>query len=368
MRIVYVAKTVIPSNQANSIHIMKMCQAFSNNRHHVRLIIPQEINIQNNIRNVYSFYGVEEIFFITYVPLINLYGKYLLFALFAVKKARHSKVDILYTRHLPSAFFSCISGIKTVYELHDPGIISGFLMRMMFEVVKKSKYLRKLVVISSSIKNYMVSEMKFESSKIYVAHDGADETKFTQHAGSKSTKLNIGYIGHLYPGKGMEIVYELAKRMPDVHFMVVGGSENDITIWKEKTRDMKNIVLHGFIEPSKTDAFRASCDILLAPFQKKVTVGGTGDISQWMSPLKVFEYMAARRPMIVSNIPVLREVLNSDNAVLVEHDNINAWVAAVDYLRDPSIRKRIADIAYSDFAAKYTWKKRAENICASITL
>ena len=89
---------------------------------------------------------------------------------------------------------------------------------------------------------------------------------------------------------------------------------------------------------------------------------GRVETSRYMSPLKIFEYMSSKRPIVCSNHGVLREVLNDDNAILVEPDSATAWIEAVGKLRDKRLRDKIAQKAYRDFVDHYTWKARANMV------
>jgi glycosyltransferase involved in cell wall biosynthesis len=81
-----------------------------------------------------------------------------------------------------------------------------------------------------------------------------------------------------------------------------------------------------------------------------------------MSPLKIFEYMSQNRPIVVSDLPVLREVLDEKKAVLVDPEDPAEWVRGIDGLRDASLRQRLAGAAYREFLEHYTWKGRARGI------
>ncbi len=87
--------------------------------------------------------------------------------------------------------------------------------------------------------------------------------------------------------------------------------------------------------PGSSDLLR-SYDVLIAPYQEKVCVhGGGGDVATWMSPLKIFEYMAAGRPIVASDLPVLREILEDGrNALLVSPGDVDAWCIALNKLRN----------------------------------
>jgi glycosyltransferase involved in cell wall biosynthesis len=105
-------------------------------------------------------------------------------------------------------------------------------------------------------------------------------------------------------------------------------------------------------------------DVLLAPFSRRVESDSGIDISRWTSPMKVFEYMASGRPMIVSDLPVLREVLRPGvDALMVEPESTSALVAALVRLRDDAaLRTRLATSAAERARVEFTWTARARAI------
>ena len=108
---------------------------------------------------------------------------------------------------------------------------------------------------------------------------------------------------------------------------------------------------------------------MLTPYQREVRVHGGGEVSAWMSPLKIFECMASAKPIISSDLPVLREVLTHEvNALLCDPEDIESWVAAIERLRDDhALRVRLSERAAHDFDANYAWSKRAEQIVRLLT-
>ena len=101
------------------------------------------------------------------------------------------------------------------------------------------------------------------------------------------------------------------------------------------------------------------------PNQKVVLAHGselsniTLNISDFTSPLKLFEYMSHKKAIIASDLPVIREVLNDRNSILVESDDINSWLNAIIKLKDFKHREIISSKALDDFY-KYSWKNRAQ--------
>ena len=84
------------------------------------------------------------------------------------------------------------------------------------------------------------------------------------------------------------------------------------------------------------------------------------------SPMKLFEYMASGRAICASDLPVLREILSEDIAILLPPEDIESWVAALRNLRDnPSERKRMANKA-QQAVAQYSWDTRAQKILEGI--
>jgi glycosyltransferase involved in cell wall biosynthesis len=106
---------------------------------------------------------------------------------------------------------------------------------------------------------------------------------------------------------------------------------------------------------------RLACDVLLAPYQRRVFTHGGSDTSRWMSPLKVFEYMAAGKAIVCSDIPVLHEVLShKETAWFCPPEDIDAWCAALTELRDDAnLRLNLGQAARTTFLQHYTWRSRA---------
>jgi glycosyltransferase involved in cell wall biosynthesis len=233
-----------------------------------------------------------------------------------------------------------------------------------------------IVTISEALaKEFSRTFPSFPAHRILVAHDGANEHKnlttpsSASLSRSRGNPVKIGYVGSLRPGKGMELIPQLATLMPEVDFHIVGGTDEQVREWRIRA-DNPNITFHGFASPSDAEMWIDQFDILLAPYQPVVLTGDDNiDISRWMSPLKIFEYMKSGKPIVASDLPVLREVLeHGRNALLVEATNPNAWRKQISCLLvDDHFRAKICMNAFEDFRTKYTWEKRAELIIRHLT-
>jgi glycosyltransferase involved in cell wall biosynthesis len=104
------------------------------------------------------------------------------------------------------------------------------------------------------------------------------------------------------------------------------------------------------------------------PYQYEVSIGiDFHDTARWMSPMKMFEYMASGVTVISSDLPVLREILQDGfNALLVEPNDSNAWTSALlSLMHDSELPRRLALQARSDFIKYHTWSIRANKIIAA---
>lgn len=370
MKIVYISSSSIPSRTANSIHVMKMCQAFADNGHEVVLLAPNIYKeYENGVDDIYEYYGVRKNFEIKKLWWLYIKGSSFIYSLaiffyFLFNK----KPDIVYGRFLHGCYVATLFKNKVIFESHAPIYENKNYELKLFKKFIKSKYFQKLVVISQALKNMYLENGYLSDDKIQVAHDGADEVKdFESKAellGDKNS-LKVGYVGHLYKGRGIELIIECAKNVKDMSFHIVGGTDEDIAYWEKQIEKLNidNIYFYGFVSPKEAVLYRNTFDIVLAPYAKKVSVAGnTGDTSRFMSPLKIFEYMAHKKAIVCSDIPVLREVLNEENSILVDPENSEEWIKAIDDLKDIAIREKLSQKAYDKFIQEYRWIKRAEVI------
>ena len=367
MKIVYLSASLIPSRTANSIHVMKMCQAFAKNGHEVHLLASTGWSSEPDVDDPYRFYGVDPCFTIEKLPWIQIRGWIAVLSVLAALRAKILAPDLVYGRLLQGCFIAGLLGLPVVYEAHSifPGRFSSRISAWIFSFLISSKRLKRLVVISGPLWRYYQQQYGISERLITVAPDAADPPRPSEPLRfAISNRLQVGYVGHLYPGRGLEIIAGLAECCPWADFHMIGGINSDVSYWRRELSVLGNVTVHGFVPPSKTDVYRQSFDVLLAPYQRSVAVHGGGNTAQWMSPLKVFEYMAAGKAILCSDLPVLREVLtHGETALLCEPEDVQVWVRALQRLRDDqALRIGLGQTAKREFEAKYTWDARADKV------
>jgi glycosyltransferase involved in cell wall biosynthesis len=345
-----------------------MCEAFVAAGHEVMLFAKKHPTEEVSQEQIAQYYGVGCRFSICLLKSYNIWfvGGVLYGSMAAAAMAKSGFCpDIIYGRNI-FALLACTDcdQARIVFESHAAPYNRGreMLERLLFA----RKNFSGLITISKSLQNYYLQRHPLLTTKrriwTKVLPDGADRlpADFTG-----LVRGRIGYAGSLFPGKGVETILEIAKKLPELEFHIAGGSSNDIERLTSNDKPA-NVVFHGRLAPSNVASFLKSCEILLAPYQQKVstTPDGNGDIAAWMSPLKIFEYMASCRPLIATRLPVIQEILTDNvNALLVEPENVCEWVKAVKRLSgDNSLRHRLAATANEDLCSRYSWKSRAEKI------
>lgn len=277
--------------------------------------------------------------------------------------------DILFTRSPLLALPGLRRGVQVVLELHSlPSKGSKTQIALQRNLLHPN--LRRIVTISQALADDLVAEfgLPHQGCDIVAAHDGAVAGARPGSAAAHDGPLRVGYFGHLYAGRGIETIADVASLLPGIHFELYGGNDADIARWRAACAGQDNMTIHGYISHEKVAARMADCDILIAPYATRVSHSGGGDTGRWMSPLKLFEYMAAERPIVTSDLPVLREVVrDGETALLCSPGDTKAYATALQRLADdPELRAHIGSAGRDLLEAEYTWEKRARRVLDGI--
>ena len=387
MKIVLIAPTYLPALRANTIQVMKMAQAMVSLGHDLRVLVPlgDVEHDQLTWDDLAHHYGLRWRFEIEWLPTDHRLRSYD-YGLKSVNRAQKLGADLIYTRLPQSAALASLMGIPSIYEIHD--FPQGRMAPWMLRRFLKGSGARALVVITAALRDAvaerygrLLNNRKVPHFPIIVEPDGVDLARYqripTPQQARKSMFFSLslpsssflaGYTGHLYPGRGSDLILDIAGHLPNINFMLVGGETADVSCVRQKIKNLglKNITLTGFIPNAEIPKYQAACDILLMPYQRRVAASSGGDIARYLSPMKLFEYMACGRAIISSDLLVLKEILNHENAVLLPPDDLTAWVTAIqDLSANPEKRAQLAAQAQKD-AQQYSWKVRAQKIISAI--
>ena len=175
-------------------------------------------------------------------------------------------------------------------------------------------------------------------------------------------KESVVYAGHLYAWKGVDVLLDALGQLAGVRGVIVGGYEKEPDLARLRERAARlgisdRVTFTGLVPPSAVAAYLRAARVLVLPNPASAIS------TRFTSPLKLFEYMAAGRPIVASDLPSIREVLrHEENALLVEPGNPTALAAGVRrLLEDPALADRLAQAATTG-VQDYSWDRRAERL------
>ena len=370
MKICYLANTAVPSTTASAIQIIKMCESFSKLKHKVLLITSNASN-----KKVFDFYGVKSKFKIKKLKRYNKFPlglKYYLFSLSSIIESLNFKPDIYITRNFFTSFLLTILGKKNILELHHGIEIESKIVKF---ITKNSNFLNyksllKLVAITNNVKNYYQKKFSIKANKIIVAPSGTSiENKFLNNFLRNKKRLNIGYFGSLYKSRGVDLILRLSKIDRENEYFIFGNLKNYKNI-KNKYFN-KNLHLHDYLPYKLVPKNILKMDILLMPYQEKiVAAGNVGNIIEFTSPLKLFDYMACGKIIISSRVQVLEEILKEKkNVIFIKNfNNKYAWKNEIQKIKFLNDKRLIISQNNFKMSKNYKLRQRAQLILDSLNI
>lgn len=373
--IVLISASRVPGRAANAFQVFKMAEAFGALFANTFLYAAR-----SDTGVVLGDAGLRKTYGVSRLPALRLFraGGRLgihLFNLRTAFAARALKPDLVVSRSIGAAAFCALLGLPTIWECHAPP--QGF-ERFYWRRLIRAVGFRRLVVISGALADIMQERHpEIHSLDMLVAHDGVDTARFESLPDPEAAKRAQGreparpvaaYAGHLYAGRGVEIILACASALPHWQFLIAGGTPDDQADVRERVaaQGLANVELLGFVENADLPDTLAVADALLMPYQQKVMVaGGALDTARWMSPLKMFEYLAMGRIILSSDLPVLREVLDESVAELLPPDSPEEWISCLRGIDVETSPSPLCNAAIAH-ARKYDWGVRAAHICNSL--
>ena len=350
----YICEVNYPNTSAYSIHVMKMCDAFAK-QNKVNLFVPsssvsyKSLKLQYNIRNK--------------INLINVYKKkiklnFILRLLFSIKilfkiNTKNNK-NIYLSRSIIFAFIASILQKKIILELHHE--LTGltkilFKFLSFFGLLKNLKY----IFIHKNLKKYITLNKK----NFITLDDAIDLKDFKQNKISKKIKNTCVYVGSFHPGKGIEIIKELSKKLKKINFHLYGDKK-----FLKKDKYEKNIKLFNFIKYKEIPLTLKKYEVALMPYGNQVFGRSSNiNLSNSMSPLKMFDYLASGNIILASKLKVYSHILkNKKNAILINNDNLEEWAFWINSIfhnlkKYDYLKKNALKVSQS-----FTWQNRAKKI------
>lgn len=361
----------MPNQRAHGFQIAKTCEKFAELGNDVELWHPYRINDIGD--DVFAYYGLKKnfkirvisvfdpLFLERYIGALAFHLQSMAFFL-TVFFSPIEKGRVVFTRDFMVAFLLRARGFEVVYNAHN---WSGHRSFFSFLLDKKVK-----IVCNSEGTCAKLKDRGFENS--LVARNGVEISEFTTVESKSDIKKKLSipadkkvimYAGNLYRWKGVDVILEAVK-LPEVKSLnavvfIVGGDENDVEAYKKKVEEenISGVAFSGHVLRKDIPFYLKAADVLILPNSAE-----SEESVSYTSPIKMFEYMASGVPIIASDLPSIREVLNDRSCFFVKPDRPEELGGAISkMLSDSSLCKRIADQALLD-VKKYTWDEYAKKI------
>ena len=386
MRLLYLADIRLPLERANGVQTMATCHALAERGHEVTLLVRPDT--ADEPRDPFAFYGLSHPPTFT-IRRVRVSGPAALRrARYMAAAARYSlgslAPDVIYTRDLGiAAMLARIPPERRpplVYESHGYAPVVSGLMPMLLSSApaastRKQRRLERrekrvwaraegYVTITATLAQELERRLgPRPAGNVVVVPDGArvDPDRSFDWEGPGRPPV-VTYAGHLYPWKGVDVLIEALALLPDVRGRIVGGHPGESDLARVRAlaaarRVADRVELTGLVPQPEVDRFLGAADVLVLPNR------ATAVSAHYTSPLKLFEYLAAGRPIIASALPALEEILHADeNALLVPPDDPRALADAIRRLTtNRALAVRLARRAF-EMAAEFSWPRRAERL------
>jgi glycosyltransferase involved in cell wall biosynthesis len=385
-RILYFADIRFPLERANGIQTMETCWALAERGHRVDLVVRPDT--QTPARDPFAYYGlpIHDRLAIERAPVtgpaIPPAARRLGYLAFAAGRALGTdRADVVMTRDLTvaSLLLRLPSRAPVVYESHGyaPDVAAALPALLatatppgpakLARLAKREAYVWRhadgYVTITRGIASQLAGLLG-SRARVAVVHDGARQDRVPLAAGREfgAGGVIVGYAGHLYAWKGVDILLEAIAKVRGVRGLIVGGHDKEPDLARVRARAdalgiQDRVTFTGQVAPRDVPVLLAGADILALPNPPSALA------THATSPLKLFEYMAAGKPVVASNLPSLREVLtDAATALMVEPGSADAIADAIRRLAgDRALRERLAEAAAAA-VAEYSWSRRAERL------
>ncbi len=370
-KLLYLANLRLPTQKAYGIQIAKTCEAFARSSIRVHLVFPYRSNptIKDDF---FGYYSVERIFKVKRIPSLDFYlwGKMdkltvhikgFLSSIALVAYSLFVKADIVYSRDELVVFMLSFlkKPNKIIFEAHK----FSDARKIFYNRFKKTNL--KIVTITENLRKDFI-KFGFRENIILTAPDGVDVEEFDLNISKEEAREKVGlpldkkiimYTGHLFDWKGGHVLAKAPQISQECISVFVGGMRHDVKEFKNKYKDRDSLIIVGEKPHKEIPVYLKAADILVLPNSGKEEIS-----RKYTSPLKLFEYMASKRPIIASDLPSLREVLNSKNSFMFEADNPQSLADKVKYvLSEEDKGLQVAEEAFKD-VQHYTWDKRVSKI------
>ena len=267
--------------------------------------------------------------------------------------------DVVVARHWTLPLWTARLGIPSILEAHDLKGARPPLVRRYIRAAARGSAFCGIVTQSDAYRR-AYQEAGFPAARLVAAPCAVQIEAFTPPESLPADPYPANgrpravYAGHLYDHKGIPQVLEAAAQAPEVDFHLVGGTPEDVHRVRTQAseRGLTNCYLHGMQPSSDVPRWLWHADVLLLP------------PPEGESPLKLAEYLAARRPVVAADQRGLRDLVSAREVFWASAGEGGALAEAVRFVlaHPEDVAHRVA--AGQERAQAWSYPKRARRMLA----
>jgi glycosyltransferase involved in cell wall biosynthesis len=331
---------------------------------------------ERRLRKLCEYYGVEPTFnlkdFFSFWPTNRFRIEKLTHGILSPIYANFGKYDLIYTRHILPVFLTLAAGGKAIFETYRllPEEFPQTIPLLKW-ICKNDNFLG--ITTHSELSRQAFIEAGVPPEKVIALHNGYDPHEFEPRLSKTDARELLGisqnrflavYTGHMTSIKGVEVLVDIAEKVPEIDFLLIGGpTKDDVERISNlaKSKGITNVEVTGWVNPHMVPPYLYAADVLLIPpTSKPLEIH-----KRTVLPIKVFNYLAAGRVIFAPDLPDTAELLQHGvNSYRVEPDNIDAAAEGLRVLaEDTLLADSLADRAYKD-SKQFTWEERARKLRA----
>ena len=268
---------------------------------------------------------------------------------------------IVHTRDWNFVKAAIENGIPAIYEHHhheskqfEPEIVQNPLFQIS-------------VTVADPVRESMI-QYGMPPEKVIKLHNGFNKLFIVRHPSAAKEwreKLLVDerqhlvvYAGALRKFKGIDLLIDVAKEMPEVQFVFAGGSSSEVDAYQQQAKDkqVKNVTFLGYVQQEHLPSLLQAADVLAHPHC-------SGEAASFTSPLKLFDYMASGTPIVATEIPPLMEFKSSGAiAGWCEPDNPVKFAECLQQVLATHPRKVEGYTDNLEFVRQFSWENRIAKI------
>lgn len=373
LRIAYITKLALPSTDAATVQIVQTASALARAGARLELFFPlspgaangSEAALRDQLRRQYRTdcgFGLR--------PLGT--GLEALFPFRAERATAQEPFDLIHTRDVPSLLLALRSGRRVSFESYrTPDGRTRIVQSLIRRAFDNPRFLGQVTHSRYALDRYLAAG--YPAAKLRTIYNGFDPAAFavdrTPEAARQALglpeRVTVGYAGRIAPFKRVDLLLDAAEAIPELSWIFVGGTDQkEASALVARGGELPNVRFLGFRSGEELAIAHQAADILVIP----PSADPLERFRTTVLPLKLFQYLAAGRPMVVGDTADTTELLHDGETCLrVPPDDLPSFIRGIRAVAGAPEQRLRMGVAARALAQGLTWDARATAFLAFLS-